>query len=138
VEERLPHQHGPQCELPIARAGQVCRPLLADLFRTKAAVFETVRIEQLLRPWAKPAAQPAVDRRKKSHLLAIAKLRRQVSREHAAQNDLALRWNDLELDRQPPRKFHDVFAEKRRTRLEAHCHRRAIDLRQYSVGQLTE
>src|SRR6266446_4802799 len=81
-EERLPHQHWPQRELPVLGAGKMLEPLLANGARSESGVFEAICLEELLGPRTKPAAKPAVERDGKAHLFAVAELRREVFGQH--------------------------------------------------------
>src|SRR5213596_2261051 len=84
--------------------------------------------QQLLGPFAQRPTQPRVNRDAEPHLRTFDQIGRHVSVEKLSKKPFALAAADLHAQRQRPRELRDAMVEKRRARLDAHAHRRAIDL----------
>src|SRR6266478_6334790 len=103
----LEDQHIPQQILPVAGAGNVLLPFLADNLDGKQVMpAQAFFRKQGLSPVPQRAPQPAIHGYAEAHLGPFYKLRRNVLIKDLPQDPFAGAISDFEAHRQPPGELH--------------------------------
>ena len=93
-------------------------------------------VEKFFTPRAKRPAEPLIQGQAKPHLRTLEKARGNVAGQNQTKNPLSLSSMDLEVQRQPPCKFHKPIIQEWHSGFKTRGHTGAIELRQNVFRQI--